>query len=77
MLRMQSAMPTFIFLKNRQTLETIKGANPAAIEAAIRKHAGAPQRDYVEAGSAPVDKALQGHVRSLRISYSSRKGQLI
>lgn len=57
-------MPTFIFIKNRQTLETIKGANPAAIEAAIRKHAGAPQRDYVEAGATPADKALQGHVRS-------------
>lgn len=55
-------MPTFVFIKNRQTIETIKGANPAAIEAAIRKHAGAPQRDYIEAGSAPADKALQGHV---------------
>lgn len=56
-------MPTFIFIKHRQTLETIKGANPAAIEAAIRKHAGAPQHDYVEAGMTPADKALQGHVR--------------
>jgi len=59
-----SAMPTFVFIKNRQTLETIKGANPAAIEAAIRKHAGPPQRNYVESASgaqAPQDKALQGH----------------
>lgn len=52
-------------MKGQQTLETIKGANPAAIETAIRKHAGPPQRDYVEAGSSPVDKALQGHVRTV------------
>ena len=61
-------MPTFVFIKNRQTLETIKGANPAAIEAAIRKHAGPPQRNYVESASgaqAPHDKALQGHVSRL------------
>lgn len=58
----QSAMPTFVFIKNRQTLETIKGANPAAIEGALRKHAGAPQRDFTEGPAAPQDKALQGHV---------------
>jgi len=60
-----SAMPTFVFIKGRQTVETVKGANPAAIEAAIRKHAGPPQRDYVEGSSsgssAPADKALAGH----------------
>jgi hypothetical protein len=65
-------MPTFVFIKNRQTLETIKGANPAAIEAAIRKHAGPPQRNYVESASgaqAPQDKALQGHVSGLEQSH--------
>jgi len=62
-----SAMPTFVFIKNRQTLEMIKGANPAAIEAAIRKHAGLPQPDYVEGSgsSGPVDKALAGHTSLL------------
>jgi hypothetical protein len=55
-------MPTFVFIKNRETIENIKGANPAAIEGALRKHAGEPQRDYAEAGAAPQDKALQGHV---------------
>lgn len=50
-------------MKNREVVETVKGANPAAIQAAIEKYAGRPQKDYVEAGASPVDKALQGHVR--------------
>lgn len=58
-------MPTFVFIKNRQTLDTIKGANPAVIELTLKRLAGAPQRDFSEAGmsGAPQDKALQGHVR--------------
>lgn len=49
-------------MKNRQELETIKGANPTAIKTAIDKRAGPAQRNYVEAGASPADKALQGHV---------------
>lgn len=56
-------MPSFVFIKNGRERETIKGANPSAIEGALRKHAGPPQRDFVAGPSAPQDKALQGHVR--------------
>ncbi|TIB73037.1 thioredoxin-domain-containing protein [Wallemia mellicola] len=35
-----SAMPTFIFIKSGQVIETIKGANASAIENALRKHSG-------------------------------------
>ena len=72
-----SAMPTFIFIKNRQTLETVKGANPAAIEAAIRKHAGPPQRNYVEGSSSssqadPAAKQLGSHTSLLSQIDSSQ-----
>lgn len=61
-----SAMPTFVYIKNRQTVETIKGANPAAIEAALQRHAGPPQRNYVEGPSGsgttdPDSKVLGSH----------------
>ncbi|EIM20108.1 thioredoxin-domain-containing protein [Wallemia mellicola CBS 633.66] len=35
-----SAMPTFIFIKSGQVIETIKGANASAIENALGKHSG-------------------------------------
>lgn len=35
-----SAMPTFVFIKSAQVVETIKGANAGAIENALRKHSG-------------------------------------
>lgn len=31
-------MPTFLFLKSGKVVETLKGANPSALEAAIKKH---------------------------------------
>ncbi|TIA88359.1 hypothetical protein E3P99_02627 [Wallemia hederae] len=34
-----SAMPTFVFIKGGQVVDTVKGANAAGIEAAIKKHA--------------------------------------
>ncbi|KAH9814988.1 thioredoxin-like protein [Melampsora americana] len=33
-----TAMPTFIFIKNKQKVEEIKGANRAGIEAAIKRY---------------------------------------
>jgi thioredoxin-like negative regulator of GroEL len=61
---LQTAVPTFVFFKNGRQLteDTVKGANPKAVEAAIEKLAGKAQPNYVEAGTSPADKALQGHV---------------
>jgi thioredoxin 1 len=32
------AMPTFLLFKNGEKVETVVGANPPALEAAIKKH---------------------------------------
>ncbi|KAG8913551.1 hypothetical protein FRC01_004486 [Tulasnella sp. 417] len=36
-----AAMPTFVFIKDGQKVDQVRGANPSALEATIRKHAGA------------------------------------
>jgi len=35
-----SAMPTFVFIKNSQKIDQVRGADPRSLEATIRKHAG-------------------------------------
>jgi len=35
-----SAMPTFIFVKGDTVVETVRGANPGALESTIKKYAG-------------------------------------
>ncbi|ORY74282.1 thioredoxin-like protein 1-like protein [Leucosporidium creatinivorum] len=50
-----SAMPTFTVLKGKNKVDEMKGANPAGLEALVRKHAPA-------AGSSagPAEKGLEG-----------------
>lgn len=55
-----SAMPTFIMLKGRNAVETMRGADPAGLEALVRKHA--PATAASGSGSAPVEKGLEGFV---------------
>jgi hypothetical protein len=44
-------MPTFLVLKNGNTVDTIRGANPSALTAAVRKASN-------DAGSGPTGGAL-------------------
>lgn len=34
-----SAMPTFVFLKNKSVIETLRGANPSQLTSLVEKHA--------------------------------------
>jgi len=58
------AMPTFMILKGSQKIEEMKGANPAALTALIKKHA--PAVGVVggsgSSSSGPVEKGLEGFV---------------
>ena len=47
-------MPTFQFYKNRVKIDEVKGADPAALEKAIQKHAGGDAADS--------DVGVKGHV---------------
>ncbi|CAD6892069.1 unnamed protein product [Tilletia controversa] len=45
------AMPTFIFIKNRSVIETIKGADPSKLSSTVQKHASASAGSFGGSGS--------------------------
>lgn len=51
-----SAMPTFVFLRDGVKVDQVRGANPQALEAAIKKHAN---------GSAAATGSFGGKGQSL------------
>ncbi|GAA5832691.1 hypothetical protein JCM3766R1_004300 [Sporobolomyces carnicolor] len=56
------AMPTFMVLKGSQKVEEMKGANPAALTALLKKHAPSAAGGSAGASStaAPTEKGLEG-----------------
>lgn len=60
-----SAMPTFIFLKNGAQVDSVRGANPQGLEAAIQKHS----TDGAAAGSS----AFSGKGQTLSGSNVSKE----
>ncbi|GAA5915808.1 uncharacterized protein JCM6883_006293 [Sporobolomyces salmoneus] len=56
------AMPTFMILKGSQKIEEMKGANPAALTALLKKHAPASTGGSSSSGAAstPAEKGLEG-----------------
>lgn len=65
-------MPTFMVLKGSQKVEEMKGANPAALTALLKKHAPSAAGGSAGASStaAPTEKGLEGFV-SLSPSYET------
>ncbi|GAA5934901.1 uncharacterized protein JCM15063_003097 [Sporobolomyces koalae] len=55
-----SAMPTFLLLKGSQKLEEVRGANPAALTALVKKHAPPAAAGAASTSTAPVEKGLEG-----------------
>jgi thioredoxin-related protein len=58
-----SAMPTFIFIKNGQRIDELRGANAAKLEQLIQKHSGAGGAEEEESDL----KLPAGHVRVSRL----------
>ncbi|GAA5953106.1 hypothetical protein JCM3765_007410 [Sporobolomyces pararoseus] len=57
------AMPTFMIMKGSQKIEEMKGANPAALIALLKKHApasGSGGASGSNSSSVPVEKGLEG-----------------
>ncbi|EDQ90743.1 uncharacterized protein MONBRDRAFT_18559 [Monosiga brevicollis MX1] len=60
------AMPTFVFVKNTRSIDTLSGADPAALEAKIREHlaggngaaAGAPVSDSLVPGQWKLNRFI-------------------
>ncbi|KAG9019122.1 hypothetical protein FRB90_006190 [Tulasnella sp. 427] len=55
-----SAMPTFVFIKDGQKVDQVRGADPRSLEATVRKHSGAGgsfagQGQTLGGGPAPAD----------------------
>ncbi|KAF2396822.1 thioredoxin-domain-containing protein [Trichodelitschia bisporula] len=69
-----TAMPTFMVLKNGQVQETIRGANPPALQAAIRKAvADAPQEAPKQQEEASANKEGNNE-ETVSGSYTVNKG---
>lgn len=63
------AMPTFMVLRGSQKIDELKGANPGALTALVKKYA--PAIGASASGSKePVEKGLEGFVSS-QFSFSS------
>lgn len=54
-----SSMPTFVFIKNGQRVDELKGANATKLEQLIQKHSGAGNVEEEESDL----KLPAGHVR--------------
>lgn len=69
-----SAMPTFVILQGSNKVEEMKGADPARLEAMVRKHATVGSSVSSSGGSSSttvVEKGLEGFVRSPSVSRHS------
>ncbi|KAJ8473073.1 hypothetical protein ONZ45_g16432 [Pleurotus djamor] len=70
-----SAMPTFIFLKGSTKVDQVRGANKAALEATVKKHASSASSAFsgrgqtLGGGPAPLD--LKASARSVTDSATS------
>jgi len=62
-----SAMPTFMFFRNRAKLDKFSGADPAALEAKIRRYYSADEQGDTDCG-------IPGQVRNARSSHGSSGG---
>ena len=69
------AIPTFILLHNREVLHTVKGADVAAVEAAIAQHVTTEESSSVGKGGVSVKGAVSvpGQVRVGREHGGSRE----
>lgn len=59
------AMPTFLVMKGSQKIDEMKGANPAALMALVKKHApssGSGGASGSGSSSTPIEKGLEGFV---------------
>jgi len=60
-----SAMPTFLFIKNKSPVDTLRGANPAQLQALVAKHssgsaAGGAGGSFAGKGQALGDESSAG-----------------
>ena len=61
-------MPTFVFLRNKIKIDTLKGSNPAALEEKIKQW-------YSEEEGEEEEPAVKGHVSRV-ISHPQRHAKL-
>lgn len=63
-----SALPTFVFIKNGQRIDLLRGANATKLEQLIQKHSGASEAEEEESDL----KLPAGHVRMFYMFFELR-----